>query len=125
MMTAWATGRCLDRLVVLVRDGAFPDSQERRGAQLDQGSVVGDFVGYRLAAAAEVVEHDAPVIEQPEVVARQGDIRSLPPGQPPYFLTGSDIQRRCNGVLEADVVADRLADDTGATDLDATGDDWP
>src|SRR5437879_13339947 len=70
-----------------------------------------------------MVELNTAVVEQPEVVARQGERRRLPPWQPADLFAGRDVQPLGHLVLVPDVLRDRLGDDACATDYHASGDD--
>jgi len=74
-----------------------------------------------LAFAGEDVEAHQAVVDQPEVVARQRQVRSAAAAQPAHFLARADVAGG-DGVLEADVVGDGLRDDPGAPYGDTAGD---
>lgn len=119
-----ADRRCSDRPVVLVRNRTFPNSEEREAAQLDPTRDRRGHLGSRrLAGTREVVHHHDALIEQPKVIARQGEIRGSTARQPAHLLAGGNVQRGCDSVLETDVLADRLADDTRAVNVSASTDD--
>lgn len=72
----------------------------------------------RRAVAGEVVPPDEAVVEQPEVVAGQGDVGGAAARQPPHLFAGRDV-REGAGVLVADVLAGGLGHDAGPADDDA------
>src|SRR5689334_2378667 len=97
--------------VVRVRDGPLPDRLERPGAHRDHPGIGAQLVLNDPAVPVEVVELDGVVVEQPEVVPRQAQVRGSAPGQPADLLAGGDVQAAGRLVLEPDVVVNGLGDD--------------
>src|SRR5213078_3672585 len=100
--------------------GSIPDGFEDCGTQPHRCGIVRKLITYEFAVAGEVAEPDQAIVEQPEVVARQREIRRAAAGEPPHQFAGREVGER-DVVLEPDVVRDRFADDPGAPDLDAAG----
>src|SRR5579859_954248 len=111
------TGARSGRPVVPVRYRPIPDRLERRCAHLDLGRILGNLPALRrdLALAGEVIPEHQVVVEYPEIITGEQEIRGAAPGQPPDVLTGLDVSER-NVVLPPDVLADWLAYDPRPAD---------
>lgn len=80
------------RLVVGVRCGPLPDRLECGGAELEHRRIGGQLDIEPLTLAAEVIERDDPIVEHPEVVARQREIRRAAARQPADLLARRDVE---------------------------------
>jgi hypothetical protein len=108
-----------------MRDGAFPDCLEGVGAQPYHHRVIRQLVVDDLTIASEMVEPDELTVEDPEVIAREAEVRCPPPWQPAHLLTGGDVEALSDVVLEPDVVSERLGYDPRAPERDAPSDVGP
>src|SRR5260370_26371670 len=102
-------GVWLGRQVVPVRYRPIPARLERRYAHLDLGRILGNLPALRrdLALVGEAIPEHQVVVEYPEVLTGEQEIRGAAPGQPPAVLTGRDVGEP-NVVLPPNALADWL-----------------
>src|SRR5690349_16433296 len=99
-----------DRVILLVRGGPFPHGLKRLPACLHDPRIVTALLADPAAVAAEEVEQQDGVVEQPKVIQRDGHVQRFMTRKPPDLLPGPHVRERLR-VLPPDVVADRLTDD--------------
>jgi len=113
LMSSARQGVGLVRLIVGVRDGAWPQPVPHADALAQQGGIGADPRPQRPPIVVELANRDKGVIEQPPVTPFEweDDIgRNKAAREPADVLPGSKILR-CTVVLELDVFRDGLRDD--------------
>ncbi|MDH6579807.1 hypothetical protein P3T29_005495 [Kitasatospora sp. MAP5-34] len=75
-----------------MRHSTIPDRLEGSRTELHRVLILGQLRFSRLAVAVEVVHEEQPVIEDPEVVAREYEVGRAPAGKPSDIFTGRHVQ---------------------------------
>ena len=73
-----------------------------------------------ITVATEMVYQEDPAVEEPEIVARQAEVRRESARKPTYVLTSVDVRSVRHGVLEADVRRKRFRHHAGAAEPHAS-----